>query len=339
MIMHRITYILILMLIIGCTTSDSGDDEDITSMAIAQSSRRNELIAQYGLTADQTINISGVTREYHILVPDNHVNAPIVFLFHGLGGDFNSLIGLFGNSAPFRVWIDIAHQEEIILVIPNGLYTLFLRRGWNSCIGEPPVNQGKDDVQFISALIDRIVNNYQADGDRVYANGTSNGGFLSIKLAREIPDKITAFASMLATHAVNSTCESSDVPVSALFMNGTADPIVAYEGGTVMNGNVELYSTEETIDYWVSRNGTDTSPEKSGFTDLDINDSSTVERYTYRNGINGSEVVLYKVIGGGHANPSRLERYNSIEISKRGNQNGDIEMADEVWNFFKDKTK
>ena len=46
-----------------------------------------------------------------------------------------------------------------------------------------------------------------------------------------------------------------------------------------------------------------------------------------------------KLNNGGHTEPSISERYSSIWLSIVGNQNGDIEMANEVWDFFKTKTR
>ena len=72
---------------------------------------------------------------------------------------------------------------------------------------------------------------------------------------------------------------------------------------------------------------------------INANDNSTVERNQYRNETNDTEVVLFKVINGGHTEPSIEERYSNIFLSIVGNQNADIEMANEIWSFFKDKTK
>ena len=58
-------------------------------------------------------------------------------------------------------------------------------------------------------------------------------------------------------------------------------------------------------------------------------------KYSYVNGVNDSEVLLYRVNNGGHTEPSIAERYANIWKLIVGNQNGDVEMAEEVWDFFK----
>lgn len=51
------------------------------------------------------------------------------------------------------------------------------------------------------------------------------------------------------------------------------------------------------------------------------------------------EVVLAKAINGGHPAPSIQVRNIAPILSRIGNQNADIEMADEVWAFFKNKAR
>lgn len=98
-------------------------------------------------------------------------------------------------------------------------------------------------------------------------------------------------------------------------------------------------STDESIRYWVERNQTDSQPIVEILEDIDPNDGSTVEKFIYDNGANNSQVVLYKVIGGGHTEPSLIEKYSQLYLNVVGGQNHDIEMAAEVWKFFEDKSK
>lgn len=290
-----------------------------------------------GLLKDQVITVEGLDRSYHLFVPDKPSNAPVVFLFHGNGGSYNDLLGLTGVKAPYKVWLEIADQENIIIVVPNGTLGASDSRGWNDCRNDAPRTPTLNDVLFTTNLLNLIKEKYNSNDSKVFAVGTSNGGHFAIRLAQEVPDRITAFASIVASNAANSECIDATAKVSALFMNGTEDPFVPYNGGSSDNG--EVISTENTIFYWVNRNATDTEPVITNLPDINTNDGSTVTTYLYKNGGNGTEVLLYKVNNGGHTEPSFSERYNSIWLSIVGNQNGDIEMAYEVWNFFKTKTK
>lgn len=291
------------------------------------------------LLTNQTIRISNVDRSYHLFVPDTYLNSPIVILFHGHSNDNDVLLGLGGENAPYSQWLNIAKEENIILVIPNGLHISSNEKGWNDCRSDASTNSEADDVLFISTLLDEIIDSYQANPNKVYISGTSNGGHMCIRLVNEIPEKITAFASIVASNAVNSECSNSSIPISALFMNGTFDPFLPYDGGEMASNRGEVFSTENTINYWVNRNGTDTTAEVLNMPNTNLNDDCNVEKHNYTNGDNNTEVVLYKILNGGHTEPSKVERYSNILTAILGNQNGDIEMADEIWSFFEGKSK
>lgn len=102
---------------------------------------------------------------------------------------------------------------------------------------------------------------------------------------------------------------------------------------------IAVYSTDSTIGYWVQKNGTNTTPITTSIPDTFSSDNCTATKHEYLNGINNTSVVLYKIDDGGHTAPSPIERYSFPEVPLiRGKQNGDIEMAQEARNFFKNKS-
>lgn len=291
-----------------------------------------------GLIKNQAIDISGLERNYHLYIPENPINAPIVMLFHGSRGSNDQLLGLnrARAKAPYKVWLDIAEHENIILIIPNGTKGN-RHNGWNDCRTDAEGNPKSNDVLFISQLLDSVITKYKANASKVFAIGTSNGGHMAMRLAQEMPEKLTAFAAIAASKPVNSTCVSSSIPISALIMNGTEDPILPYEGGQMIKKRGEVYATQETIDYWVKRNQTDTTPIITDITNKDTKDNCNIKKHLYINGDNNTEVLLYKVVNGGHTEPSISQRYSRFFKRIIGEQNGDIEMANEIWAFFKTK--
>ncbi len=319
--MRKFANCLLLLLVLSCNKNEASPE------------------IEKGLLKNQSIIVGGIERNYHIYVPGNPLNAPVVLLFHGNGGSYDDMLGLTGVKAPYKVWLDIASRENLIIVVPNGTLGSGSTRGWNDCRDDAPANPTTNDVEFIVHLLDFVKAKYNSNNSKVFAVGTSNGGHFSIRLAQEIPDRITAFASVAASNSVNSECNNSTIKVSALFMNGTDDPFLPYNGGQMASNRGEVFSTENTVSYWVQRNATDLTPEISNLPNLNTKDGSTVTKYLYKNGGNGTEVVLCKVNNGGHTEPSVSERYSSLFLLAVGNQNGDIEMANEVWNFFKTKTK
>jgi polyhydroxybutyrate depolymerase len=62
-----------------------------------------------------------------------------------------------------------------------------------------------------------------------------------------------------------------------------------------------------------------------------------VVRYTWGNAPGGMQVGLVRIDGAGHAEPSRLKRYPRFVNWLTGLQNGDLEMAEAAWEFFRAK--
>lgn len=291
------------------------------------------------LILNQSIIIDGTQRDYHIYVPNNSLNKPIVLLLHGNGGNFDAVIGETDVKSPQKIWLELAEQNEFIVLIPNGSLGSEDRRGWNDCRNDAQGNPQTDDVLFISELLEKVKSEYNHNEDKVYIAGISNGGQMAIRLALEIPEKITAFASVIASMSDSSECTNSTVPISALFMNGTEDPILPYDGGQMTGNRGLVKSTEENISYWTNRNNITNAPIEQTINDINNSDNCNAVKYSYQNGSNNTEVMLYKIISGGHAEPSISERYGNFFLSIVGNQNGDFEMANEIWSFFEGKSK
>ncbi len=330
--MKLVPFHILLFLVLSCSKSD---DTPVGTNPEAENEK--------GLLENETILSSGQEREYHLYIPQNTINAPAVFLFHGNKSNYNEIIGIDPSivnrsiKAPYKAWLPLAEQEDIILIIPNGTEGASGDNGWNDCRNDATGNPASNDVLFSADLIDFVVAKYQANASKVFAVGTSNGGHMSMRLAQEIPNKITAFAAVVASKPLNSQCVNSSLPISALFMNGTNDPINPFEGGSMAGGRGEVFSTQETINYWINRNQTDTNAIITDFTDIDTSDNCTVKKYVYANGNSNTEVVLYEVDNGGHTEPSIAERYSDFFKIAVKEQNGDIEMADQIWSFFKNK--
>lgn len=314
----------LLFFVLACNKSDNGSTEPDPE-------------PNTGLVENLKIDISGQERNYHLYIPQNAVNAPIVLLFHGNRSNHNELLGLTGVKAPYKIWLELAQQENILLIVPNGSEGLGGNNGWNDCRSDALGNPDSNDMLFASSLLDFVTNEYQADSSKVFAVGTSNGGHMALRLAQEIPNKLKAIAVIAAANPVNTQCANSTVPISTLFINGTDDPILPFEGGEMPSNRGEVYSSQETIDYWVNRNETDATPVVTDLPDIDTSDDCTIKKHLYLNGTNNTEVAFYEVIDGGHTEPSIAERYSNLFKLIVGEQNGDVEMTDEVWDFFKTK--
>ena len=305
-------------------------------------SATSEASNEPGLFASHAIEIDGTSRSFDFFIPTNlgPSEPPLVFLFHGAKLNTDHLTGERGRVAPYSVWMELAKAEKFIVVYPQGAVGPLDGPGWNDCRADASTNPAEDDVAFVAALIDQFVRTHNVDPQRVYASGTSNGGHMSLRLAHELSDKIAAVAPMVAAMPAIS-CNVPVNPISVLFMNGTVDPLLPYGGGKVApeaGGRGTVLSAQESVAAWVTFNQTDEIPTVRAFADIDPSDGSTVTSTTYMNGIEETEIVLYEIAGGGHVEPSLQEQYSRIFEVTFGRQNHDIEMATEIWNFFRSKT-
>jgi len=124
-----------------------------------------------------------------------------------------------------------------------------------------------------------------------------------------------------------------------LMMNGTADPLIPYEGGrgTSRFAVPGFWSTARTFDFWRSVNGCET--QDAAGTDLDHRnpkDPTSVTRISSRCPP-GRDAVLYRINNGGHRMPGAFPdmRFPRIASAFLGPQNRDIDGAENIWNFFK----
>lgn len=298
--------------------------------------------ASAGLIKDKVFVSDSYKRTYDVYTPSTPSGGlmPLVLLLHGHTGDADVMTGENGKRAPYKVWLTIAEREGWILLIPDGEFGSDGYRGWNDCRANAKTNPPTDDVKYLNGLVGEISKQYPVDMKRVYVHGTSNGGNMAYRLAQESGENYRAIAAVVAAMPEQNKCTPTNRPVSVLIMNGTDDPILPYTGGRV--GKRESHkqergsalSTMDTLKYWLNNNGIKSPPQEMQLPDKDKNDDSTVFVRRYTGGTNNTQVLLYEVHGGGHTEPSLVEHYGRVYKWIVGEQNKDLEMAEEVWQFF-----
>ena len=254
----------------------------------------------------ETIQYDGLTREYSIYVPasyDGTTSFPLLFNFHGGGGDIASQIAIADMST-------IADTANFVVVYPQARQD---PSDGNSFNWIPKVPGTFDDVPFISSLIDTIAINYEIDQNRIYACGYSLGGDMSFELACKLNSRIAAIAPVARTMQANpdSFC-FPEHPTGVLTILGTDDNTSPYNGITYL-GTEYYLSAEATHNYWANHNNCDVNPTMSTV-------SPSVERYTWSTTSGCSYVEELKVIGGGHDWPGSF-----------GNMT--IDASEEIWQF------
>ncbi|MEX2589858.1 MAG: T9SS type A sorting domain-containing protein, partial [Chitinophagales bacterium] len=265
-------------------------------------------------TIYDTIRHDNLDRNYILYVPqiyDGSEAVPLVLNLHG----YTRNAGLQMNSGDFR---PIADTANFIIAHPNGTKDQGGAPFWE--VGLFGGTSGINDLGFLEALVDTLMEQYNIDPDKIFSTGMSNGGFMSLKLACE-SDKFAAVASVTGsmTTPMENSCNPS-APIPMMQIHGTADSVVQYLG------RPGILPIDSVIAYWVRHNNCDKTPEKSNIPDLDPNDGTTSERFVYANGDDGSSVELIKVENGGHSWPGSSNPIFTTSM--------DFSASAEIWRFF-----
>ena len=261
----------------------------------------------------ENILYDGNNREYIIYVPQTYssnISTPILFAFHGGSGYANDFMNY---EADFRTISDTA---GFIVVYPQALEDPNDGNSTNWLHKEPTDHK---DIFFIEFLIDTLSTQYNIDLSRVYACGYSLGGMFSYELACQLNEKITAIAPVAgaAFYGAFSNCNILH-PTAVMSIVRTDDGTHPYND---ING--WYFSIAEIDSFWAYTNNTDITPIFTQIPDINTNDGSTVERYSWINGDGCVQVEELKIINGGHDWPSSLSSWS----------NQDIDANVEVWNF------
>jgi polyhydroxybutyrate depolymerase len=173
---------------------------------------------------DVKFNFDGADREFILVRPSGAVPAggyPIVFMFHGAGGDGET----FYNSSK---WKERGEIEKFITVFPTAVKYCVLNFPNNNQVIATRWNNGnlvedkcpnvvqtfKDDVKFIRKMVDTIKTSFSVNPKKVFASGFSNGATMVFKLAMDAPDVFAAVAgSSSILHALDSVKPSRKIPI------------------------------------------------------------------------------------------------------------------------------
>jgi polyhydroxybutyrate depolymerase len=326
----------------ACAARETPLRDRIREMREARKEKRADRVADHGdersdLAETITIAHDGLDREVLVRFPAKSAKSvPLVIVLHG---------GMRGPDDVFSrmSWPDIAKREGFILAAPKGI-----DKQWNDGRGTTVTGKAltADDTGFIATLIAKLVRDSGADPRAVFITGVSNGGLMSMRFACERTTTLAAVAPVISTLPENLVPICSSAPaLPALFMAGTADPIMTYDGKpsalTARRGpQPPMLSMPATLDLWRSRNGCADKGTVRDLANPAKRDQSTVTYIEYLPCKSGAPVVHYRINGGGHQMPSlELQELSSQFQKLLGPQNNDIDGPAEIWRFFASQMK
>jgi polyhydroxybutyrate depolymerase len=288
----------------------------------------SEVPSLSGTLTRGTMTVSGLKRTYRTYVPRGLAKgAPLVVVMHGAGE----------NGARMRIetgygFERLADEHGFAVVYPNA-YEGY----WDVCtVAEDVSANGRnvDDVGFLTGMIDKLAGEIGVDPRRVFAAGSSRGGFMAFRLALEAPTRFRAVAAVSANvpSPENFKCKpTSQGTPSVMIMNGTEDPLVPFDGGSVSLFGLfyklgEVRSSRESAQYFADLNHITGAPERN---ETRVADGVRVERLLWRHGSN-VEVELVAVHGGGHGIPQPYRRHPRLLGPSPMEPNGPAV----IWDFF-----
>ena len=274
-------------------------------------------------------------REYRIYVPAGNGpqdTLPLVLTLHGGGGNAASV----QNFTQMNL---VANRHNFVAVYPEGDAELSSGGySWADGRGTAADLAGVDDVGFMQALLDTLMQNYAIDTNRIYICGFSNGGFMTQRLICEFSSRFAAAGALGCSldTGLYAQCRP-DVATPMLYVSGTADPEIPYGGGPLRNPLVNpIVAVDSAVQFWVEANHCQNALPKVKLKDSVASDSSTVELFRYTNCDCQARVHFYKVIGGGHTWPG-------VDIPALepllGETNEDFHAGFELWKFFRQYSK
>lgn len=272
-------------------------------------------------THDRTLEHGGLKRTYRIHYPagfSKEKPVPLVFVLHGLGSTGRQTEWLTGFTK-------LSDEKGFAVVYPDGYRAMW--RFWDGILE----NKDKvDDLGFLVALLDELIRLGGVDAHRVYATGISNGGFMANRLGVSRADRFAAIApvaGMMIRRMSEELRPSRAVPT--IYFHGTEDSIVPYDGEMQTPRRTPLLGAEDLCRWWAKTNGCGMEPKIEALAD-EHEDRTRVERWTWSGGKEESEVVLYKIVGGGHTWPGGP----AIQGLLLGRVTREIDASALIWDFF-----
>jgi len=101
------------------------------------------------------------------------------------------------------------------------------------------------DVPLLSAVVDAAEKAANIDASRIYVVGIANGGFMALRLACELGDRLAGVIAFASGLYANECTRPRSLP-SMIIIQGDADVVVPYAGGKGSNG-VPFPGHEETV--------------------------------------------------------------------------------------------
>lgn len=264
-------------------------------------------------TSTVKLTSSGEERSYDLYIPKHYNRSkpvPLVISLHGYSSKPSDMIYT-------TRWNDLADSEGFIAVYPlaHGSPTY-----WRTTGTTYASESAQMDVQFISDIITQLEKTYTIDPARIYVNGMSNGGGMTIVLACHLADRLAAVGSVAGAYSYPSDLCTPSKPIPLIAFHGTTDPTIPYDGG--MAFGFTYPSVPQFIKNWAAFNQCSENGSSS--------QEGEISSVSYSQCAQNADVVLYTIIGGGHTWPGDTP----AATPTWGYTTQQIDATQLMWQFF-----
>ncbi len=266
------------------------------------------------------LQLTGIERQALVVnAPPPGQRQPVVLVLHGGAGSADAQRRRTGFD-------EVARREGFTVVYPEGMPSgRDGQHAWNTGYLLRRQVQGVDDVGFLDALIDALIDRHGADPTRIYMTGGSNGAMMTFVYACKRAHRLAAISPVVG--AMFSFEDRPSRPLPILLINAAADAEVPIDGGMSRNPIVRsaqavpYKSLEQTLGFWVDVNRSEPTPvvEQVG--------TLTVRTYPARAGGAITTSVVDAVAGHGWPGTG-TSRPGVVPIQG-------FQGAERIWSFFR----
>lgn len=231
------------------------------------------------------ITVNGTSRSYNVYAPKNlGENRPLLIFCHGYNQDANWMQNseFKNDNVSMEAVCDTA---KFVVVFPNGI-----DKSWDT--------SGDRDINFVKAIIDKMVTQHKIDRNRVYLGGFSMGGMFTYHAMNRIPDLIAAFCPVSGYPMGGATANANVRPIPILHIHGTGDDVCAFSGA------------QPALNVWIKHNGCPTSAKVTS----NYNGFSGAKLHVWGPGNDNVEVRLLELANKGHWICKEKQVYTGKEI-------------------------
>lgn len=230
------------------------------------------------------ITVNGTSRSYNVYAPKNlGENRPLLIFCHGYNQDANWMQNSEFKNDKLSMEA-VCDTAKFVVVFPNGI-----NKSWDT--------SGDRDINFVKAIIDKMVTQHKIDRNRVYLGGFSMGGMFTYHAMNRIPDLIAAFCPVSGYPMGGATANASVRPIPILHIHGTGDETCGFSGA------------QPALNVWIKHNGCPTTAKV-----VNNYNGFNCKMHTWGPGNDGVEVRLLELAGKGHWICKEPQVYTGKEI-------------------------